>query len=173
MSTDRDDARAVYRARPSDGEVADVLAQRLVATVGTVNEDGSVHLAYVLFLHAGGRLFFETSSLTRKARNVQRTGRATLLVQGKAASGRSLMVAIDGTANVWRGERADAINHQLREKYVKHEALDDMDRVLDRLDDVTVEITPRTWRSWEGSVLRGHLQRGLRMPYDDAWLDEE
>jgi hypothetical protein len=56
-------------AHPTDGEIADVLAQRLVATVGTLNEDGSIHLAYVLFLHEDGRLYLETSSVTRKARN--------------------------------------------------------------------------------------------------------
>jgi hypothetical protein len=48
------DAEQVYRARPTSEGIADVLAGRLVATVGTHNEDGSIHLAYVLFLHHDG-----------------------------------------------------------------------------------------------------------------------
>ena len=57
------DATEVYRARPTADEIADVLAQRLVAAVGTLNQDGSIHLAYVLFLHEGGRMYLETSSV--------------------------------------------------------------------------------------------------------------
>src|SRR5262245_24238674 len=33
------DAKDVYRAHPTEGEIADVLAQRLVATAATLNED--------------------------------------------------------------------------------------------------------------------------------------
>ncbi|HEY1387810.1 MAG TPA: hypothetical protein VGF38_04630 [Ktedonobacterales bacterium] len=40
-----DEARQVYRARPTTEEIADVLSQRLEAAVGTLNEDGSIHLA--------------------------------------------------------------------------------------------------------------------------------
>jgi len=35
------DPKQVYRARPTSDEIAEVLAKRLVATVGTLNEDGS------------------------------------------------------------------------------------------------------------------------------------
>jgi general stress protein 26 len=81
------DAEQVYRARPTSEEVAAVLAGRLVATVGTHNEDGSIHLAYVLFLHHDGRLYFETSSVTRKARNAEADGSASMIVQGRASTG--------------------------------------------------------------------------------------
>ena len=80
--------------------------QRVTATVGTLNEDGSVHLAYVIFLHEDGKLYFETSSVTRKARNVLSRPQATLLVQGSASTGRNLMVAAEGTARVIEGPEA-------------------------------------------------------------------
>jgi hypothetical protein len=44
------DAKQVYRAQPTPDEIEDVLALRATATVGTPNEDGSVHLAFVIFL---------------------------------------------------------------------------------------------------------------------------
>ena len=167
------DAEQVYRARPTEAEIADVLAQRLVATVGTLNPDGSVHLAYVIFDHHDGHVYFETSSVTRKARNAERTGRASVLVQGRAASGRSLMVSMEGDARVIRGAEADEINHRLRAKYIKPDALPDVDRVWGRLDDVVVEITPRKRRSWTGSALHDETQKELSVPYGEIWLPDE
>ena len=38
-------ARDIYRAHPTQDEIDDVLGQRLSAALGTLNEDGSVHLA--------------------------------------------------------------------------------------------------------------------------------
>lgn len=49
-------AAHVHRDRLTESETADVLAQRLVATIGTINPDGSGHLAYVLFEHHDGLL---------------------------------------------------------------------------------------------------------------------
>ena len=61
-------ARDIYLAHPTQDEIDDVLGQRLVAALGSLNEDGSVHLAYLLFLYENGQFFLETASLTRKAR---------------------------------------------------------------------------------------------------------
>jgi len=165
------DAKAVYRAHPTREEIDDVLAQRLSAAVGTINDDGSVHLAFVIFLFEDGKLYLETSSTTRKARNAAARATVSMLVQGTAASGRHLMVAAEGAARVLTGEQAHAANHRLRAKYIKPEALDAIDRAWGRFDDVTIEISPARWRSWTGGVLHEETQRELEMPYDDAWLD--
>jgi hypothetical protein len=163
-------AAQVYRDRPTESEIAEVLAQRLVATIGTVNPDGSVHLAYVLFEHHDGRLYFETSSLTRKARNVERTGSASAVVQGHSAAGRSLMVSLEGIARVIRGSAANDINHRLRAKYIKPEALAPVDRAWSRLDDVAVELAPSRVRSWTGTALHEATEKELTIPFADIWL---
>jgi PPOX class probable F420-dependent enzyme len=162
----------VYRARPTDEEIAEVLAQRLVATVGTVNRDGSVHLAYVIFLVEDGRWYFETASMTRKARNAQRTGELSMLVQGTAANGRQLMVSAEGAARLIPGEEARRINRRLRAKYIRPAALDDIDRAWNELDDVTVELVPRRWRSWTGETLSEETGRRMSVPYDEAWISD-
>jgi hypothetical protein len=167
------DAEQVYRARPASDEIAEVLAKRLVATVGSLNQDGSVHLAYVLFLHHDGLMYFETSSITRKARNADQRGWASMIVQGRASTGRSLMVAAEGTARLLRGAQAHELNHRLRAKYIKPKALDGIDRAWGRLDDVAVEITPQRWRSWTGSVLHDETRKELAVPYEDAWLTDD
>ena len=166
------DARDVYREKPSQEEIDDVLGQRVAAAVGTTNEDGSVHLAYVLFLRENGRLYFETSSATRKARNVARHGSASMLVQGTAASGRHLMVAAEGVARLLHGSEAGEVNRRLRARYIRPEALDAVDRAWSRFDDVAIEIVPARWRSWTGGLLHAETERELGIPYDDAWLPD-
>ncbi|MGH8947898.1 MAG: pyridoxamine 5'-phosphate oxidase family protein [Acidimicrobiia bacterium] len=64
-------AEEIYRAGATMEEIEDVLSKRLNAAVGTLNGDGSIHLAFVIFLYAESRFYFETSSVTRKARNVR------------------------------------------------------------------------------------------------------
>jgi nitroimidazol reductase NimA-like FMN-containing flavoprotein (pyridoxamine 5'-phosphate oxidase superfamily) len=167
------DARAVYREHPTDDEIDDVLGQRLTAAIGTTNPDGSTHLAFVIFLREGDRLYFETSSTTRKARNVAERGAASAMVQGTASSGRHLMVTVDGAARVLAGDEARTINHRLRKKYLKPEALDGVNRAWDRFDDVAVEITVSRRRSWTGGLFHSETQRELEMPYDDAWIEDD
>ena len=163
------DALRIYRSHPTADEIAEVLDQRVTATVGTLNEDGSVHLAYVIFLHEDGRLYFETSMVTRKARNVVKRPQATLLVQGSASSGRNLMVAAEGTARVIEGSEAAAINHRLRAKYVKDDALDAIDRAWGPVDDIAIEITPVRWRSFTDDLLHEATEKELGAPLDSAW----
>jgi nitroimidazol reductase NimA-like FMN-containing flavoprotein (pyridoxamine 5'-phosphate oxidase superfamily) len=163
------DARQIYTSHPTADEIAEVLAQRVTATVGTLNEDGSVHLAYVIFLHEDDRLFFETSSVTRKARNVVSRPQATLLVQGSASTGRNLMVAAEGIARVLEGSKANAINHRLRRKYVKDDALDAIDRAWGPVDDIAIEITPVRWRTFTDDLLHEATVKELGGPLDSAW----
>ena len=65
-------ANEIYRVHPTDEEITDVLAQRLTAAVATHNPDGSIHLAYVLFLFENGKLYWETASSTRKIKNLKK-----------------------------------------------------------------------------------------------------
>ena len=173
MSATQPDARKVYRAHPNPGEIDEVLGQRGIATLGTLNEDGSIHLAYVIFLHEEGRLYIETSSVTRKARNARDRNRATLLVEGRASTGRSLMVAAEGTARVIGGREAEEINHRIRAKYVRPESLEGIDRAYGRFDDVAIEITPSRWRSWTNSLLRAEAQKEISGSYGDVWLADD
>lgn len=164
------DSRRVYRAQATRDEIDDVLGQRLTAAVGTLNEDGSIHLAYVIFLYEDGRLLFETSSITRKARNVLERGTASAIVQGTAATtGRGLMVAVEGRGRVLTGAEAQAANHRIRAKYVTAEALPDLHRAWDEMDDVAIEIVPVRWRSWTGDTLADATARATGLDYESIW----
>ena len=70
----------------------EILAGRFIASLGTQNEDGSIHLTAVWYLFEGGCLCVATSSRSRKARNVLSRRRASLMVDiRKPASERGLV----------------------------------------------------------------------------------
>ncbi len=167
------DARQIYQHHPTQEEIDDVLGKRLVATLGTLNADGSVHLVYVIFLFTDGRIYVETSSVTRKARNAAARNRATVLVQGVGPRGRNLMVSAEGTARVLEGGQAQDVNRQIRAKYMVPGALDAIERAWGPIDDVTIEITPDRWRSWTGTLLHAAAIEELGASYEDAWLPDD
>jgi hypothetical protein len=45
-----------------------------------------------------------------------------------------------------------------------------IDRAWGALDDVAIELAPRRWRSWTGSVLQAETSKQLDMPYEDVWI---
>lgn len=141
-------ANEIYRAHPTDEEIADVLAQRLTAAVATHNPNGSIHLAYVLFLSENGKLYWETASSTRKIKNLKADSTTSFLIDGRAATGTSLMVSGSGTARLITGDESEEINRRLRSKYITPEAIDKVNEVWGSFDDVCVEVTVDRWRSW-------------------------
>src|SRR5262245_43767799 len=162
-------AADVYLRHPEQSEIDDVLAQRGVCALGTLNEDGSIHLTYLLFLYEEGRFFLETASSTRKARNVAARGAASLLIQGTAATGRSLMVECEGTARIIPDPDAHAVNHRVRSKYLLPDAVAGVDAAWGQFDDVAIEVTPDRWRSWTGDVLAATTASALGRPYEEIW----
>lgn len=167
-------AREIYRSRATREEIEDLLTKRLNATVGTLNDDGSIHLAFVIFLYEAGRFYCETSSVTRKARNVKERPIASFIVQGRVSSGRSIMAENEGTARLVTGDEAFEVNRRLRAKYITEAALDRVDHAWNEFDDVAIEITagPR-WRSWCGDVFRDTTAAALGDEGGGIWLPDD
>lgn len=167
-------ARDVYRAGASMEEIEDLLGKRLTATIGTLNDDGSIHLAYVIFLYENGKFYCETASLTRKARNVKARPTASFIVEGQASSGRRVMAENEGTARPIGGDEARAINRRLRAKYITATALDRIDDAWNELDDVAIEITPGTrWRSWCGDLFAEETAQANGGTMKGVWRPDE
>jgi hypothetical protein len=162
-------AREIYHAHPTQDEIEDVLGQRLIAVLGTLNEDGSIHLTYLLFLFEKGRFYLETSSVTRKARNVAARGIGSILVQGRASSGRNLMVEAEGDARLIGLPEAQDVNHRIRAKYLVPDAVDAIDEAWVRFDDVAIEVVGSRLRSWTGEVLAASTVAALGRSYGEIW----
>ncbi len=77
---------------------------RRIASLGTLNDDGSVHLTAVWYLYEDGSFFVATSSRSRKARNLAARPRATLMVESRKP-GSERGVTASGPGEIIPGKR--------------------------------------------------------------------
>lgn len=131
-------------------DVRSMLDGRRIAVLGTKDPDGGVHLVSVWYLREGGDVLVPTAGASRKARNVERAGEATLLVDSRTSA--SLRgVTVTGPAEVIRGDRARQLNHRIHARYLSRAALEDarVGPVFREGDDVTIRLTPAATTSWD------------------------
>ena len=139
-------------AMPSGAE--EILAGRFIASFGTQNEDGSIHLTAVWYLFDGGCLYVATSSRTRKARNVAARPRASLLVDIRKPASEQGLVAVCAV-DVVAGESSKEINACIHKRYMSEAALADprAGGTMAAMDDITLRLTPTCWYAWDMRML--------------------
>jgi PPOX class probable F420-dependent enzyme len=81
-----------------DQNVRDFLDRHPAAVLATIRSDGGIRQTVVYFALEGDRLLISTEPGRAKAKDVQRTGRASLCVIGAAAPYPS--VTLEGTARI-------------------------------------------------------------------------
>lgn len=139
-------------AMPSGAE--EILAGRFIASFGTQNEDGSIHLTAVWYLFDGGCLYVATSSRTRKARNVAARPRASLMVDIRKPASEQGLVAVCAV-DVVAGESSKEINACIHKRYMSEAALADprAGGTMAAMDDITLRLTPTCWYAWDMRML--------------------
>ena len=137
-----------------DPTFQELLRGRYIATFGTENSDGSIHLTAVWYLFEDGCLFVATSSKTRKARNLAARPKASLMVDARKP-GAERGVTASGRVELISGDRAQEINRRLHSRYLGAAALSDphVGPVFASFDDVTLRLTPLSWINWDMAVL--------------------
>jgi PPOX class probable F420-dependent enzyme len=137
-----------------DPTFQELLRGRYIATLGTENSDGSIHLTAVWYLFDDGCLFVATSSKTRKARNLAARPKASLMVDARKP-GAERGVTASGRVELISGDRAQEINRRLHSRYLSAAALSDphVGPVFASFDDVTLRLTPLSWITWDMAVL--------------------
>ncbi len=131
-----------------------LLNGRYIATLGTENADGSIHLTAVWYLFEAGSLYVATSSRTQKARNAAARPKASLMVDArKPGTERGLTAA--GRVEVISGNHSQEINRRIHSRYLSPAALSDpqVGPVFASFDDVTLRLTPASWITWDMAVL--------------------
>jgi PPOX class probable F420-dependent enzyme len=161
-------------AQTLDPTFQQMLQRRFIATLGTTNADGSIHLTAVWYLFEDGRLFVATSSKSRKARNVAAQPKASLMVDvRKPGSERGVTAA--GRADLISGNPSREINRRVHMRYLSAAAMADpqIEPVFASFDDVTLRLTPESWFTWDMATLDaqafgGRLGRtpGYLLPLD-------
>jgi len=137
-----------------DPSFHDLLRGRFIATLGTENDDGTIHLTAVWYLFENGALFIATSSRTRKARNVVARPKASLMVDARKP-GTERGVTAAGRVELISGDHSREINRRVHSRYLSAAAMSDphVGPVFAGFDDVTIRLTPVSWITWDMAVL--------------------
>lgn len=144
-----------------------ILDGRRYAVLGTENDDGSVHLAPVMFLLHNERILIETAAATRKARNVAARRHASVLVQTPDAA----WAFGSGPATIVRGAEANGLNERIRDKYLTEHGQRACGDLLAELDDITIVVTPTRWLGWDMTGLLENLAaRGADLDQVETWF---
>jgi PPOX class probable F420-dependent enzyme len=141
-------------AQTLDPNFQEMLQRRFIATLGTTNADGSIHLTAVWYLFEDGRLFVATSSKTRKARNVAAQPKASLMVDVRRP-GAERGVTAAGRADLLSGNQSREINRRIHTRYLSAAAMADpqIEPVFASFDDVSLRLTPESWFTWDMAAL--------------------
>lgn len=102
------------------------------------------------FLWDGEAVLLPTSHATRKARNLERDPRATVMIDDSRGGFDLRGITIVGRAEIVREPTALELNRQIHRKYVTETGLglDPVRRYLST-DDVTVRLMPERVSSWD------------------------
>lgn len=129
--------------RLTEPEIDELLEARLIATLASINPNGSVHLVAMWFRRDGDALLFPTNHTTRKAKNFRARPFGTVLVD-RSRRGLDLRgVQIKGPVELIEGEAAKRLNRSIHERYLDPAAFEAeaVRAYLGSGDDVTVRLT--------------------------------
>jgi PPOX class probable F420-dependent enzyme len=141
-----------YPQAPSmtDEEAVSFFEQALFARLGTINEDGTVHIAPVFFRYEDGQILIATQDPSRKIRNIKRNDRVTVLIDTTEVPFRGALVY--GTAEL---DYEDIIPKRVAifERRPWEPSRDDAEEYARRLSDkwkcVIVRVTPERVASFD------------------------
>ncbi len=131
-----------------DPTLQEFLRGRYIATLGTENADGTIHLTAVWYLFEDGYLFVATSSKSRKVRNITARPKASLMVDVRK-SGAERGVNAAGRAELISGDQSCEINRRIHSRYM-----------FASFDDVTIRLTAISWTAWDMAVLDAQVLGG-------------
>jgi PPOX class probable F420-dependent enzyme len=134
----------------ADELAAEILESRLIANLATFNSDGSIHLVGMWFLWDGEAVLSPTSQPTRKARNLQRDRRATVMIDDSKGGFDLRGVTLTCETEIVQAPASLELNRRVHLKYVTEAGLelDPVKRYL-ATDDVTLRLRPTKISSWD------------------------
>ena len=133
-----------------DALARELLQARLIAKLATFNADGSIHLVAMWFLWDGEAVLIPTSGRTRKAKNLRRDPRATVMIDDSRGGFDLCGITLVCDCEVIRAPESAQLNRRIHLRYVAGPGLE-REAVRDYLatDDVTLRLVPRTFSSWD------------------------
>jgi PPOX class probable F420-dependent enzyme len=130
--------------------VREILESRLIANLATANLDGSIHIVPMWFVWDGDAVLIPTHEGTRKARNLQRDPRATVMIDDSKGGFDLRGVTLVCDAEIEQAPTSLELNRRIHLKYLTEHALE-LEAVGGYLttDDVTLRLQPVKVSSWD------------------------
>jgi general stress protein 26 len=149
----------------NDPKVQELLQGRHIACLASENADGSMHLTATWFLYEEGRLYLETDSTSRQARNLRARPKASLMIDVREP-GAEFGVTAAGHAEFVNGARSHELNQRIFRRYLSPAAIADPRLVvlLENPSAITIELIPTTWTAWDMGELAKALFNGAPAP---------
>jgi general stress protein 26 len=140
-----------YPQLPSmtDDELISFFEEAQFARLGTINEDGTIHIAPIFFKYDEGQILMATQDPSRKIRNIKRNNNVTVLIDTTDIPFQGALVY--GTAEL---DYADVIEKRVKifERRLSHqEAETYASRLSNKWKCVIVRITPKKIASFDYS----------------------
>lgn len=134
----------------SSVEIDKLLSMTIIANLGTIDDDGSIHLLPMWFKRIGNEICIPTSHHTHKYRNLRARPRATVMIDVSKAGLNLKGVLIRGKVKLIEGKEAQQINRSIHLKDVTSDALNDpkVASYLSKGDDITIKISMDHLISW-------------------------
>jgi len=135
----------------TDEEVVSFFEEALFARLGTINEDGTVHIAPVFFKYQDGEIRIATQDPSRKIKNIKRDNNVSVLIDISDVPFRGALIY--GTAEL---DYEDVITKRIAifERTRSREEAEDYARKLsDKWKCVIVRIIPQHIASFDYSKL--------------------
>lgn len=153
------------------GPMRGILEGRYYATLATLNDDDSIHMTPVWYLFENNCLFVQSSSMSRKAKNVTSRSNASLMVDVRKL-GSEKWVYASGSAEIIKGDESRRLNAKILQRYLTKAGLEDarIGPVLEAGDDISIKITPKTWRSWDMKSLDDQFFGGILGQTPEKWF---
>lgn len=128
----------------------EVLQERLIANLATVNGDGTIHLVPMWFLWEAGAVLMPTSRTSRKAQNARRDSRAAVMVDDSRGGLDVRGITMTGRVEILTGPEAESANGRVHRKYLTEAGLT-LAEVQEALatDDATLRFLPERAESWD------------------------
>ena len=133
----------------NEQELAEFLGEAQFARLGTLNADGSIHIAPIFFRYEGGQILMATQEPSRKVRNIKRDRRVSVLIDNTQVPFKGALIY--GTAEL---DYQDVIRKRIAifERRLSHEdAQTYASRLAAKWKCVIIRITPQKVASFDYS----------------------
>jgi PPOX class probable F420-dependent enzyme len=148
-----------------------LLSERRYAVLATQDPDGTIHQTPVWFMFEEGRFYIESNSASRKVTNLRLRPTASITVDAREP-GIDRWVCASGATDILSANEAQALNANIRRRYLTREAIEDprIGPSFAAADDVTIRLAPTGWRSWSARDVDDRFFGGILGQTPERWF---